>query len=308
MEWLAEPTRLETGAMAAIYRAAAAGGPKAIVHINHGMAEHAGRYGRFAEALTQAGYAVIAHDHRGHGGTQHAQSSLGHFGSDGLAAVLSDVAAVQEIAKSEFPGTPVITFGHSMGSIITLAYALKNPNDVDAIACWNSGAEGGVLLAVFRSILKIQKAFKGSDVPSGIAKSLTFDAWNKALAPARTDFDWLSRDEAEVDAYIADPLCGFPVTIGLWLEVTEAVKAAADDANLANLPVDLPVHLVGGLKDPCTENGKAMQNLADRLNARGMSDVTLEMLPDTRHESLNELNRDETVRSFISWLDQRFNW
>ncbi|EFL90873.1 alpha/beta fold hydrolase [Ahrensia sp. R2A130] len=306
MDWTAKQTKLDTGTTAAIYRAAPSAAPKAIVHINHGMAEHAGRYGRFANALTKAGYAVIAHDHRGHGGTQHPQSSLGHFGPDGLDGVLADVTAVQKLAREQHPETQLITFGHSMGSIITLNHALRNPTASDAIACWNSGAEGGALLAVFRSILKFQKAFKGSDVPSGLAKTLTFDTWNKAFPPNRTDFDWLSRDDAEVDAYVADPLCGFPVTMGLWLSVTDGVKAGADDAQLAKLPATLPVHLVGGLKDPCTENGKAMQNLADRMTARGMSDVTLNLLPDTRHESLNEINRDETTADFIAWLDQRF--
>jgi len=306
MDWTAKPTKLETGATVAIYRAAPATAPKGTVHINHGMAEHAGRYGRFAQALTEAGYAVIAHDHRAHGDTQHPQSSLGHFGTEGLDGVLADVSAVQAMAKEENPNSPLITFGHSMGSIITLSHALRNPTASDAIACWNSGADGGALLAVFRSILKVQKAFKGSDRPSGLSKTLTFDTWNKAFAPNRTDFDWLSRDNAEVDAYIADPLCGFPVTIGLWLAVTDGVKAGADDTNFAKLPSTLPVHLVGGLKDPCTENGKAMQNLANRMKARGMSDVTLDLLPDTRHESLNETNREQTTTSFIEWLDKRF--
>lgn len=306
MNWEAEQTKLETGATAAIYRAAPTGGTKAIVHINHGMAEHAGRYARFAEVLVEAGYAVIAHDHRGHGGTQHPQSAQGHFGADGLDGVLAEVLAVQKLARGRHPDVPLITFGHSMGSIIVLNHALRNPDAVDGIACWNSGVEGGALLAVFRSILKIQKAFKGSDVPSGLAKTLTFDAWNKVFAPNRTDFDWLSRDEAEVDAYINDPDCGFPVTIGLWLAVTEGVAAGADDKQLARLPANLPVHLLGGLDDPCTENGKAMQNIADRMKVRGMSDVTLELLPDTRHESLNELNSKETTTSFIEWLNQRW--
>lgn len=304
--WTATPTTLDTGTTAAIYRGSPSGEAKAIVHINHGMAEHAGRYERFAAALSDAGYAVIAHDHRGHGQTQNPQSSLGHFGAEGLSGILADLRAVQKLARDENPNLPIITFGHSMGSIITLNHALRNPGDTDAIACWNSGVQGGALLAVFRSILKVQKAFKGSDVPSGLARSLTFDTWNKAFAPNRTDFDWLSRDEGEVDFYIADPLCGFPVTIGLWLAVSDGIAAGADDAQLAKLPANLPVHLLGGLDDPCTEKGKAMQNLADRMKARSMSDVTLEQLADTRHESLNELNRNETTATFIEWLDHRF--
>ncbi|MEM1039042.1 MAG: alpha/beta hydrolase [Pseudomonadota bacterium] len=277
---------------------------KAIVQINHGMAEHCARYERFAKVLAANGYAVIAHDHRGHGLTKAFDTSLGHFGSKGaLNAVLDDISLVQSHARSLWPDVPLISFGHSMGSILAFAHAVKNPQLVNALTLWNSGVDTGALAAVYGGILRFQKVFLGSDVPSGIAKKLTFDTWNKVFAPNRTGFDWLSRDEAEVDAYVNDPLCGFPVTIGLWLEVLDAIYIAADNKNLANLPKTLPVHLLGGLQDPCSDQGKAVERIHTRMKAQGMSDLTLTLLPDTRHESLNEINRDQTTANFISWLD-----
>ncbi len=306
IDWIPVHTALETGTNAAVYSAAPAA-PRAIIHINHGMAEHAARYGRFAAALVEAGYAVVAQDHRGHGATTAPGASLGYFGQrDGWEKLCADAEAVNDIARERFPGIPVITFGHSMGAIIALNLAMRRPEKTDALAVWNSGVDNGPLVSVLRGLLKMQKAFKGSDTPSAMAKSLTFDTWNKQFAPNRTDFDWLSRDESEVDAYIADPLCGFPVTTGMWLDVLEGVRFGASDTNLARLPKALQVHLLAGAADPCSENGKAITHIAERMERAGMGDVTTTILPETRHESLNEINRDETIRAFITWLDARF--
>ncbi|MEL7273615.1 MAG: alpha/beta hydrolase [Pseudomonadota bacterium] len=292
------------GAKLALYQMPAKGEAKAIVQINHGMAEHAGRYARFAQALTQSGYHVIAHDHRGHGKTNAPGAALGHFGPRGSwQTVLEDVAAVRLYAQDIWGTLPVIIFGHSMGSIIAFNTILHEPNAYAAAALWNSGVENGPLATVFRAILKTQRFFLGSDVPSTLARKLTFDTWNKAFAPNRTDFDWLSRDEAEVDKYITDPLCGFPVTIGLWLEVLTGIARASADKTLAHLPKSMPIHLLAGEDDPCSENGKAVENIAKRMESVGMTTVDYTLLLNTRHESLNEVNRDEVTTNFITLLD-----
>ena len=279
-----------------------------MVHINHGMAEHAARYERFAAALTAAGYAVFAHDHRGHGHTTAPDSAQGFFAKeDGWAKVIADVDAVNAEIRARHPGTPIVCFGHSMGAIVALNYAMQNPDTIDALAAWNISVDAGVLLIAYRGLLKTERFFKGSDVPSTIAPKLTFEAWNKEFAPTRTDFDWLSRDEAEVDKYVADPLCGFPETISMWLDVTDGVRYAADDGNLAKLPGDLPVHLLAGEKDPVSLHSKAMENLDKRMKTADMSDVSFTLLEETRHESLNEVNRDETTERFIDWLATRFD-
>ncbi|MEO0547851.1 MAG: alpha/beta hydrolase [Pseudomonadota bacterium] len=302
--WTPQTIAKQDGAQLSLRTLSPSEPPKAIVQINHGMAEHCARYERFAKVLVTNGYAVIAHDHRGHGYTKSPDAALGHFGSKGaLNAVLDDISFVQSHGRSLWPDAPLVSFGHSMGSILAFAHAVKNPKKMDGLALWNSGVDTGGLAAVYGGILRFQKMFLGSDVPSGIAKKLTFDTWNKVFAPNRTEFDWLSRDEAEVDAYVNDPLCGFPVTIGLWLEVLDAIYIAADNKNLGDLTKALPVHLLGGRKDPCSEQGKAVERIHTRMKAQGMSDVTLTLLPDTRHESLNESNRDQTMADFIAWLD-----
>ena len=280
--------------------------PKAIIHILHGMAEHSERYGRFADALTKAGYGVFAHDHRGHGHTTAPNASLGSFGDKGWDGVITDVHAVSTHIGEQHPGVPIIVFGHSMGAIICFNYILRHPGAISGGAIWNSGVETGFLGVVFRLILKFERFRKGSDVPSTVAQKLTFETWNKDFAPNRTEFDWLSRDNAEVDKYIADPLCGFPVTNGLWQDLIEGIYYAADDSNLTALPKDLPVHLQAGAKDPCSMNGKAIEHIEVRMKRAGMNDVTFKLLDDTRHESLNEINRDAVTADFIAWLNARF--
>jgi len=279
---------------------------KAVVQIHHGMGEHSARYARFAQALAGAGYAVYAQDLRGHGATTAPDAPLGVLAAqDGFDALAADALAVNDHIRANHPGLPVVVFGHSMGSILSLYFAIKYPDRMAALACWNSGVDGGVLVAISGLILGTERLFRGANAPSKIAMALTFDTWNKAFKPNRTAFDWLSRDAGEVDAYVADPLCGFAASTGLWLDLLTAVKFGGDDRNLMRLPKALPVHLPGGGDDPCSDKGRAMERLAARMVAGGMSDVTTVVLPNTRHESLNEINRDETTEAFLIWLSAR---
>jgi len=305
--WTQSTLETPDGASLNIYSAVPDQPIRAIIQINHGMAEHAARYERFAEAAIRAGYGVYAHDHRGHGYTKAPNSTQGHFARQGgWDLVLGNVDQVNQTIRSNHPDCPIICFGHSMGSIIAFNYALRHPTAVDGLALWNSGVEAGALAHVFGFLLKTERMFKGSDVPSKLAKKLTFDTWNKQFVPNRTDYDWLSRDQIEVDKYIDDPLCGFDVTVALWLDVLNGIQFAADDKNLKNLPADLPVHLQAGEEDPCSEKGTAVQNIYKRMEAVGMQDVSYNLIKDARHESLNETDRDKTTANFMNWLDQRF--
>ena len=304
-DWTAGRLRTHSGAELQLYERVPAD-PRAIVHVCHGMAEHAGRYDRFAHTLHAAGYATVAHDHRGHGLSTAPDAAQGHFGGRGWADVVADVEAVNRSIRERFDRTPVVVFGHSMGALIALSYALEHSGTVEGAAVWNVETSYDALGRTFRALLAAERFLKGSDVPSSIAERLTFDAWNKEFAPNRTDFDWLSRDEAEVDAYVGDPMCGFPVTVGTWLAVLEGMRFTGSEIALTGLPRDKAVHLLGGRADPCSRHGAAMERLRDRLGAIGARDVTLELLEGARHESLNEINREETTAGFIAWLDARF--
>ena len=283
------------------------GEARAVVHITHGMAEHSKRYSRFALELTAAGFAVFAHDMRGHGRTIADDAPQGVFAkSDGLNKVLEDQNEIINLIKERLPNRPVICFGHSLGSIINLNFALKYPNQVNALACWNSGIETGLLPKASRIILAIEGLFRNQNLPSLIAWKLSFEAWNSKFKPNRTKSDWLSRDENEVDLYVDDPFCGFEVSISMWRDVLDGVFYAGNKKNLQKLTKKLPVHIIGGAQDPCTLNGGDMEKLATKLQNSGLSDVTCTILESTRHESLNEINRDQTTKQFIKWLEERF--
>ena len=197
---------------------------KAVIHITHGMAEHSLRYSPFALKLTAAGFAVFTHDMRGHGRTIASDAPQGVFAkADGFSKVLEDQNEIVNLIKKRLPNKPIICFGHSLGSIINLNFALKYPNQVNALACWNSGIEIGLLPQASRVILALEGFFRNQNLPSLIAWKLSFESWNATFKPNRTKFDWLSCDENEVDLYVDDPYCGFEVSISMWRDILGGV-------------------------------------------------------------------------------------
>jgi len=236
----------DDGAHITAYKSLPAGSPKAIVQIAHGMAEHAPRYRRVINALTGAGYAVYANDHRGHGASA-AAHGLGDFGSRGFQGVADDMASLTRLAKAQQSGVPLILLGHSMGSFASQVYLLDR----------HAGLSGLVL--------------------SGTAA---------------------------VDAYVADPLCGFALTDAAMASMFQTAAMARHDPRLAGVRKDLPVLVVSGQRDPVTGPDQAFATaLVDSYRALGMTQVEHRIYPDGRHEMFNETNRDEVVAGLIAWLD-----
>lgn len=278
--------------------------PCAVVQVNHGLAEHSARYRRFAETLAGHGIATYAHDHRGHGHTTAPQAPRGSFGPLPAAdLVLDDVLAVHEQIASDHPGVPVIVFGHSMGGLIALNFVLRHHKRVAGAAIWNAPRSAGVLGQAARLALAWERMRLGSDVPSRILPALSFRPWGKRFSETGTGFDWLSRDTDEVRKYADDPLCGWDASVGMWRTVFEFGLRADKDASFADIDRELPLHLVGGAHDPATNDGKDMTRLAQRLRRMGFSNLKSTIYPDTRHESLNETNRDEITADLIDWIE-----
>lgn len=295
-----------TGAILNLYVRNAVQAARGVVQINHGLAEHAARYARFADVLAGHGFITYAHDHRGHGGTTAPDTQARMFArTDGAGKVVADVLAVHDLIAAEHPGLPVIVFGHSMGGLVALAFVLRHPGRVRAAAIWNANVTAGAAGHAARMLLAWERFRLGSDTPSRILPRMTFGDWARRIPGRRTAFDWLSRDAAEVDAYIADPLCGWDASVSLWQDIFELIALGADDRNFASVPRDLPFSLVGGEKDPATGGGKAVTALAARLSRMGFSNLETRIYPQTRHESLNEVNREEITRDFVKWLEMR---
>jgi alpha-beta hydrolase superfamily lysophospholipase len=275
----------------------------AVVHIAHGMAEHAARYARVAEALTAAGYAVYANDHRGHGKTA-STDELGFFAKeDGFARVVADLAELVAHEKKEHAGLPLVLFGHSMGSYISQQFLIDHGGELAGAVLSGSAGKPNLLASAGRLVARAERLRAGARGTSKLLGDLSFGAFNKQFAPTRTAFDWLSRDAAEVDKYVADPLCGFDVTTTLWVDVLDALGSIADPEKQARIPKTLPIYVFSGSEDPVSEKTKSLEQLLAAYRLAGIRDVSHRFYPGARHETLNETNRDEVTRDLLAWLD-----
>jgi alpha-beta hydrolase superfamily lysophospholipase len=277
---------------------------KAVVQVSHGMAEHSDRYARFAERLTGAGYAVYANDHRGHGRTARTPAEAGYFADEnGFDAVVQDMHLVAEHARAENPGAPFFLFGHSMGSFLARAYAAQYGTELDGLVLTGTAGDPGLLGHVGRALATSQAMVRGRRHPSGLMDQLTFGQYGAAFKPNRTKFDWLSRDEAEVDLYIADTNCGNVFTSGFFADLLGGLADINSDRTASRVPKTLPIYLVAGSMDPVGNKTKGVQQVADQYRRVGVAEVSTKFWPDARHEVLNETNRDEVMTDILGWLD-----
>jgi alpha-beta hydrolase superfamily lysophospholipase len=270
------------GAQLGAYRALPHGPPKGVVQLSHGMAEHLGRYERLARSLNAAGYAVYGADHRGHGRSAEVHG-LGSFGPGGFQSVVDDMAAVSALARREQPGTPLILLGHSMGSFASQLYLLHYADNLSALVLSGTAAMDELL---------------ANGPPAGL------EAFNAGFEP-RTGFEWLSRDEAEVDAYVADPLCGFALDEASMQSMFGLGVGARSDPRLADVRKFLPVYVISGEVDPVVGPGQTFARaLIGSYRAAGLSRIEHRVYPGGRHEMFNETCRDEVEAELIAWLDK----
>jgi alpha-beta hydrolase superfamily lysophospholipase len=278
---------------------------KGVVQIAHGMAEHAARYGRFAETLTKAGYAVYANDHRGHGKTAGVQESMGYFADEnGWEKVVGDMHTLTGIIKKENPQKPLFLFGHSMGSFLSRHYVMLHGDELSGLVLSGTGGDPGALGKVGLFIAKMEATVRGKKAKSGLMNKLSFGAFNNAFKPNRTDYDWLSRDNDEVDKYISDPLCGAVFTAGFFCDMLGGISFINRQENIGRIPKHLPVYIFSGSKDPVGANTRGVTQVYNTLRSAGIGDVTLKFYADGRHEMLNEINCDEVFGDVIAWLNK----
>lgn len=291
------------GAELFVYRWLTPGPCKGVVQIAHGLAEHAARYARLAEALNAADYAVYANDHRGHGRTCKSKDGLGFFTEhDGWRHCVDDLWMLNRLIVGQHPGVPLVLLGHSMGATLAQQFIGEHGDALAGVVLSGSGGEPTLLASVGRVILRMERWRVGPCGRSRLAQALTFEAFNKQFAPSRTAFDWLSRDPAEVDKYVADPLCGFSASVQLWIDLIDGGKAASSIANLARIPRTLPIYVIAGALDPVSAKTRQLQPMIAAYQAAGLN-VQHRFYPEARHELFNETNRDEVTRDLIDWLN-----
>ncbi len=275
---------------------------RAALVVAHGMAEHGARYARLGQALCARGYAVYAPDQRGHGRTAGADDRLGWAGADGWNGMVRDLELLLGSAREAHPGAPLVLFGHSMGSVLAQRVAQRRGGELAGlILSGTTGAAPGLALAL--AAARALAFGPGARKPSPLLEQ-RFAEFNRPFAREGTGFAWLSRDEAEVRAYVDDPRCGFAFSNRLTLDMLRGYGETWKPANEARLPPELPVLLFAGERDPVGENTAGVRALAARYQALGLRDVRTIFYPGGRHEMLNETNRDEVVRDVLGWLDE----
>ncbi|NQV86186.1 MAG: alpha/beta hydrolase [Woeseiaceae bacterium] len=277
---------------------------RAVIQIFHGLGEHHSRYARFADLAVTRGYAVVAHDHRGHGSFA---EELGHFSDDdGWQLLIDDGLRVNDMIGDEYVALPIVLLGHSMGSYVAQSFSLAHEYRLSAltlsVSTWPSVAQ----LIPAQFLARVEAWRMGIRGRSALLDKLGFGDFNKSFAPSRTDFDWLSRDAAEVDAYIADPLCGGPYTCGLWLDLLSGLRSIASDKALHRIRPELPILLTGGADDPAGGE-RGIAELAMHYAKSGHNHLTVNIYPEGRHEMFNESNRNEFSADVLDWIENQLS-
>ena len=292
--------------------------PKAALHIVHGMAEHALRYRHLAEKLTDAGIEVWAADQRGHGKTADLNVNkpdsggiLGHCADgDGFTRVTADIRSInKEIKKTR--NIPLFLLGHSWGSFISQNYIEyynpDNSNDLLINGCILSGTKGpgDFMVKAGVPIMTMIAVLRGQRKGSRLAKGLADGSYAKAYKKSRTPFDWLSRDEKEVDKYAEDPLCGFLCSSGFYRDLAKLLYNIHRHDAMARIDRSLSVYVFSGSADPVGEMGKSATALVNAYRNLGITDCEFVLYPGARHETLNETNREEVIDNLLAWINKR---
>lgn len=259
---------------------------RGVVQIAHGLGEHIGRYAELAETLVKAEFVVYGNDHRGHGLTAKPSGSFGDFGSGGFNQLVEDMAALRTIAKEKYPGKPYFLLGHSMGSFAAQQFILDHSHSISGLVLSGSGTLDGLARLA-------QRAPAGED---------PLKMMNAPFEPARTPFDWLSRDEAEVDAFVNDPLCFPSLTARSMESFVEAFPRLADPKELRKVREGLPVYIFSGSDDPVGQRLEGVRALLDRYRGAGLASIAHDFYPGGRHEMLHELNRSDVFTNLLVWI------
>lgn len=280
--------------------------PKAIVQIVHGIGEHINRYDSFMMFLAENGILAYGEDHLGHGKSiERAEDKAFFAESDGWTYAVKDVEILRAAMKQNYPEVPCIAFGHSMGSFLTRTHLIRYPGAFEAAIISGTGNQGKALVAGGLAMGNLVVGLKGPHHYSKFLNNLAFGSYNKVYDKVRTDFDWLTRDESIVDKYIDDPLCGFIPSCSLFRDMISGVKIITNPANLTSMKKDVPCYFMSGSMDPVGECGKGVKKAYDLFLQAGMTDVSMKLYPEGRHEMLNELNKEEVYADILAWINSK---
>lgn len=280
--------------------------PRAIVQIIHGIAEYIDRYDEFMSFLADNGIIAVGTDHLGHGKSIESEEQTGFFAyENGWDYVVRDEEVLRLAMHENYPELPIIVFGHSMGSFMARTLLIRYPDAFNAAIISGTGNQGAALVNGGLIMGNLVTGLKGAHHYSKFLNNLAFGSYNKIYDNPKTEYDWLSRDEANVQKYIDDPLCGFIPSCSLFRDMMTGVKFITNKKNLTAMNKDMPVYFMSGDMDPVGECGKGVQKAYNNFLEAGMKDVSIKLYPGGRHEMLNEINKDEVYTDILAWLDSK---
>ena len=290
-----------TGYRMPVYTWLPAGETKAVLQVVHGMAEHAQRYAELAEALNSKGFAVYACDLRGHGA--YAGSQLTKPGNDWFNKQVNELEQLTRYIEQQHAGKKIILLGHSMGSFLAQRYAQLYSQKISGLVLSATNGKPDPLLPFGIALSWLQMKIFGAETPAKFIDTLSFGRYNKTFRPNRTAHDWLSRDVAEVDKYLHDPLCGFISSVELFHYLFTGLYKIFKTYEINNIRKDLPVYAFAGDKDPVGMQGKGFMALIHKWNKVGIADIKYKLYPNGRHEMLHDINRKEVLGDLLQWLE-----
>lgn len=282
------------------------GEPKAVMQIIHGMAEYAARYAPLAEFLTKQGITVCAEDHLGHGKSVVSEDDLGYFAAkNGWQTVLADIRGLTEIVRPKYEGVPYFVMGHSMGSFFCRKYISLYGAELAGAIVMGTGFKGAGTTGGAKFITKLVALFKGWRYRSKFIDNTAFGAYNKKFEK-RTRFDWLSANPDNVDAYIADPLCGVPFTCNAFYGLFSIISQACKTSTIKAVPDKLPVLVVAGADDPVGDYGKGVEKFTDKLLKYGKN-ASMTLYRGCRHEIVNDMCASRLFDDLAEFIKENGN-
>ncbi len=280
--------------------------PKAVIQIAHGIADHIDRYRDFMQFLAVNGFVAVGNDHLGHGHSIRHPIEQGFFAyQNGWQHVVNDMDKLRSITKSEYPDIPYIFFGHSMGSFLTRTYLIDHPNNYHAAIISGTGHMPAAMIKSGQALAASISKAKGPRYVSTLIDKIAFGAYNKGFEPARTKFDWISRDTEQVDKYVADPFCGFIATASLFADMMGGLKYITDQENINKMNKYRPIYFMSGDMDPVGENSKGVERAYKAFCKAGLHDIYMKLYQGGRHEMLNEINRQQVYEDIVGWINSK---
>ena len=282
--------------------------PRAVIQIEHGIAEHINRYDDFASFLAENGFVVVGDDHLGHGQTIANPEEQGFFAEEnGWDYVVRDMDTLRDLMHREYPDLPYIFFGHSMGSFLTRTYLIRHPDKYDAAIISGTGQQSKALVFAGWAASQLMVKSKGAHADGQQLNDMAFGSYCKRIPDARTPFDWLSRDPENVDKYIADPLCGFVAKVSLYRDMMSGIRFIGNQKNVDKMNKDAPIYFMSGEEDPVGDYGVGVEKAYKAFCDAGVKDVMIRLYPGGRHEMLNEINRADVYRDILKWINSKMD-